>query len=127
MGYADDDAEIQAKAKEWIDAYGVEFLVELIGDYLSDAGERLARLRQAADDGDIDLVTLEAHTLRSSSANLGAVAFAERARQIEHAALAGQVAEAVTGAANIGAMFEDVRVALENVRVQALEKGLLKP
>ena len=75
--------EIRPKAKEWIDEYGEDFLVELIGDYVEDSTARVARLRQAFNAGDAETLTLEAHTLKSSSASLGAQSLSDLAKRLE--------------------------------------------
>ena len=83
---------IRDKAREWAAEYGEDFVVELAGDFLSDATARMARLRQALARGDADSLMLEAHTLKSSSANMGALAFAELAKQFEAAGRNGDLA-----------------------------------
>jgi HPt (histidine-containing phosphotransfer) domain-containing protein len=67
------EREIENKAKKWIDEYGEDFLVELIDVYLNDTPNRLRQLRQAFDGDDTANFVREAHTLESSSANLGAM------------------------------------------------------
>jgi HPt (histidine-containing phosphotransfer) domain-containing protein len=83
------------KAKEWIDEYGAEFLVELIGDYLDDAVVRVGRLREAVATGDAKTVMLEAHTLKSSSANLGAPGLSVIAKRLEEIGRDGDMADSV--------------------------------
>lgn len=77
------DREISNKAKEWIEEYGEEFLVELIDAYLEDAPNRVARLREEFNGGNMAIVIHEAHTLKSSSANIGAMRLSALAKQME--------------------------------------------
>ena len=83
---------IRDKAREWAAEYGEDFVVELAGDFLSDAAARMARLRQALARGDADSLMVEAHTLKSSSANMGALAFADLAKRFEAAGRDGDLA-----------------------------------
>jgi HPt (histidine-containing phosphotransfer) domain-containing protein len=73
-----------------------EFLGELIETWLDDAPRQLALIEAAAADGDAgDLVT-PAHTLKSTSASLGAMEVAELARVMEHQARTGTPADPET-------------------------------
>ena len=86
------EKEIREKARELAEDYGADFVAELAGDYLGEAEQRMVRLRQALVNGDVDAVCYEAHTLKSSSANLGARTFAYLAKQFEEAGHAGNLA-----------------------------------
>ena len=110
------EKEIRAKAKEWIDEYGEDFLVELIGDYLEDALSRVARLRQAADAGDAETLTLEAHTLKSSSASLGAQSLSLLAKHLEEMGRAGALSALADDVARFEAEFAMVKASLEKLR-----------
>jgi HPt (histidine-containing phosphotransfer) domain-containing protein len=65
---------------------GSELLAELVGVFLADAPERMADAARAVASGDFDLLERAAHTLKSSAAQLGAVALSARARDLEIAA-----------------------------------------
>ena len=110
------EKEIVGKAREWIDEYGEDFLVELIDAYLGDAPDRLARLRQALEAGDAETFTFEAHTLKSSSANLGAMKVSAIAKEMEMAGRAGKMAQMAEPAARTEAEFALVKAALEALR-----------
>jgi two-component system sensor histidine kinase/response regulator len=110
------EKEIAAKAKDWIDDYGEDFLVELIDVYLDDTPVRLAQLRQALDGGDAETMTREAHTVKSSSANVGAMTLSALAQQVE---LAGRNGRTDSVAAEVGRMstiFARVKATLEALR-----------
>ncbi len=104
---------IRDKAREWAAEYGEDFVVELAGDFLSDAAARMERLRQALARGDADSLMLEAHTLKSSGANMGALAFADLAKRFEVAGRDGDLA-ALAGEVNcFERQFAAVKASLE--------------
>jgi HPt (histidine-containing phosphotransfer) domain-containing protein len=100
-----------------LDTMGSEF-GDLVRVYLEDAPQRIAAIEAAAAIGDAAAQVAPAHTLKSSSANIGAAALSELARGIEHTARAG----VPTGPAEIAAGIrpEYDRVAAELSRM--LEK-----
>jgi len=58
-------------------------LVELIDLYLQDAPQRMAEIEQSLASGDWKLLERAAHTLKSASANIGALALSEVCRELE--------------------------------------------
>ena len=58
---------------------------ELVGLFLEDYPAHLERLKELAAKGDAESVGRQAHTMKGSAANIGAMALAERAREIEMA------------------------------------------
>ena len=120
VGHLEQDAvdrEISSKAKEWIEEYGEEFLVELIDAYLEDAPNRVANLRDAFDSGNMENVINEAHTLKSSSANIGAMALSALAKQMEFAGRNGQFEGMAEEVQRVEMEFIRVKTALEVLRV----------
>ena len=107
--------EIRDKAKEWIEEYGEEFLLELVGDYLFEASARVARLCQALAGGDADTLTYEAHTLKSSSANLGAQTLSDLAKRFEEAGREGDLTTLVDDAELFERQFAAVKASLEKL------------
>lgn len=88
-----------------------EFLRELVGIYLDDTPLRLLELDQSLASGDRPKFTRAAHSIKGSSANLGAVAVRSVAESLEHrsaqedlSALAGLIVE-------LKAEFEHARLA----------------
>jgi signal transduction histidine kinase/CheY-like chemotaxis protein/HPt (histidine-containing phosphotransfer) domain-containing protein len=71
-----------------LDTMGGEF-GDLVRIYLEDAPQRLGELEAAAKSGDAAAQVSPAHTLKSSSANIGAMGLSDLAKGIEHAARAG--------------------------------------
>ena len=100
-----------------LDTMGGEF-GDLVRVYLEDAPQRMREIEAAAANGDAAAQVAPAHTLKSSSANIGATALSELARGIEHAARAGVPTGPAEIAAGIRPEYE--RVAAELSRL--LEK-----
>ena len=81
--------------------------------------QRLRELEEAAESGDAAAQVAPAHTLKSSSANIGARALADFARRIEHAARTGVVTPPAEIAGGIRREYERVAEALSML----LERG----
>ena len=111
--------EIRLKAQEWVDEYGEEFLQELIDVYLADTPNRLAQLRRAFDGGEIDTAIREAHTLKSSSANLGAMGLSSLAKTMEFAGRNRKLDAMAADLRRFEEQFTQVKTVLEIVRKSA--------
>jgi HPt (histidine-containing phosphotransfer) domain-containing protein len=86
-----------------------EFVHELVATYLAEGAAHLQAMVDAFEGGDIDAVVRPAHTLKSSSAALGAARLAEMSRGIEHAARDGRtdgLADAISEAQATWALTE---------------------
>jgi PAS domain S-box-containing protein len=71
---------------------GDEAIVDEICElFLSEAGPRLEAMERAAADGDAEALRMNAHTLKGSSANVGAVAIASVAGEVERHARADDI------------------------------------
>lgn len=108
--------EIRHKARELADDFGADFLVELVGDYLDEADLRMTRLRQALAGGDATTVTYEAHTLKSSSANIGAQTFSDLAKRFEAVSREGNLAALEGEVESLVRQFAAVKASLEELR-----------
>ena len=106
---------IRDKAREWAAEYGEDFVVELAGDFLSDAAARMERLRQALADGDADTLMLEAHTLKSSSANVGALQLSALCIELETMGRANSTDGAAPKVQALETEFERVKQALAEI------------
>ncbi|MEG3857708.1 response regulator [Microcoleus sp. herbarium12] len=78
------DFHILESLRELDDEEDPDFLGELIKIYLSDAPQYLETIKEAIFLGDADSLKLASHTLKSSSANLGAVSFSEVCKELEY-------------------------------------------
>jgi HPt (histidine-containing phosphotransfer) domain-containing protein len=88
------------------------FLAELIETYLEDGAAQLDALRAAAASGDVAGLVRPAHTLKSSSASIGALVLAEQCRSLEADARSGAVADAGARVDAIVAAFGAAQAAL---------------
>ncbi len=61
-----------------------EFLREIVGIYLEDTPLRIAELDQSLATGDVARFTRAAHSVKGSSANLGAMTVRAVAEKLEH-------------------------------------------
>lgn len=103
-----------------IDAGVIQDLLEVMGDeftdlvrvYLEDAPKSVSQLERAAMSGSLEGLVAPAHSLKSTSANLGALGLSDMAKRIEHGARSGGLpGEAVLLVAELGNEFQ--RVATE--------------
>jgi len=88
------------------------FVDELIDTYLDDATVQLQAMRQAAAAGDVEAMIRPAHSLKSSSANVGATAVEEASRSLEADGRAGVIEDAVARVAACEVAFETAQTAL---------------
>ena len=93
-----------------------EFVSEIVDTYLADAPDQLGGMAAAAAAGDLVTLGRHAHTLKGNSRNVGAVALAEIAREVEEASRSGQIGDAPDRIASAAVEFERVRAALEAAR-----------
>lgn len=94
----------------------VAFVDELIATYVEDGAVQLDALRRAAEAGDIPEMVRPAHSLKSSSDNVGAVVLTTLCRALEADARAGSVASPTDRVRAIAQEFEAVRTALSAAR-----------
>jgi HPt (histidine-containing phosphotransfer) domain-containing protein len=87
-----------------------EFLREITGIFLEDTPERIAELDQSLAAGDAAKFTRAAHSIKGSSANLGAMALRAVAEKLEHQSR-------TSGLVNVGSLVADVKT--EFARAQA--------
>jgi signal transduction histidine kinase/CheY-like chemotaxis protein/HPt (histidine-containing phosphotransfer) domain-containing protein len=104
------DTEI---VRDLVEVMGDEF-TELVRVYLEDTPKALVVLEQAAERGSLEGLIAPAHSLKSTSANLGAMALSELAKRVEHGARSGTLdpREAVALVAEIQRGFQRVNAEL---------------
>ena len=88
------------------------FVDELIDTYIDDATVQLEAMRGAAAAGDAEAMVRPAHSLKSSSANVGATAVAEASRTLEADGRSGSIDDAVARVAACEAAFEAAKAGL---------------
>jgi HPt (histidine-containing phosphotransfer) domain-containing protein len=104
----------QATLDHLLDITGgdLEFLDELVDTYLADGETQIAALQAAVDMDDVQGLVRPAHTLKSSSANVGALSLAEACRTLEADGRGGTVADVGERVAAIADRFAAARAAL---------------
>lgn len=110
------DGAMLEKARSWAEELGEDFLLELIDIFKQDTPQRLAGLRQALERGDFETLRREAHTLKSSSAQLGATAISEMAKEMEALARAGKVHDMADRITRLADEYTQVAIVLGAVR-----------
>lgn len=88
------------------------FLAELVDTYLEDGAAQVEALQAGIAEADVTSLIRPAHTLKSSSASIGAVALAERCRSLEADARAGAVPDAAKRIDAIASAFASVAAEL---------------
>lgn len=91
-------------------------VIQLIDIYLEDTPPRIAALRDAAENGDPAGLKMAAHSLKSSSAGVGALTLSDMSRELEEMGRAGSVSGAAEKAALVEAEYQKVRAELEIIR-----------
>lgn len=88
------------------------FVDELVDTYLEDGAAHVGALRAAAEADDAAAIVRPAHTLKSSSATVGALALADLCRLLEADGRAGAVPDAAERADAVAEAFGAARAAL---------------
>ena len=87
----------------------IELKQEIIQAFLDDVPKRIAHLKGALNGGDMEAIHLVGHTLKGSSANLGACRLRELGEKLERAGKTGDTGEASELLPEIQAEFECVK------------------
>jgi HPt (histidine-containing phosphotransfer) domain-containing protein len=95
---------------------GVEFIVELIDTYNQETGMLIDQLGKALSSGEALTFGGVAHSIKSSSASLGALEFSQQARQLEMMGKANDLAGAEGKVAQLNADFFLVKQRLEELK-----------
>lgn len=88
------------------------FVDELIDTYIEDAAAQIEALRAAAKAGDVAGLVRPAHSLKSSSDNVGAAALTSLCRSLEAEARGGAVVDPAERVAVIATTFQATRTEL---------------
>ncbi len=90
------------------DQVGSDFVIELIDAYAVETADLLNRLQQALAGADAAAFRRLAHSIKTSSASLGALAFAQQARELEMMGKANELARAGAKVDKLTAAFPKV-------------------
>lgn len=96
---------------ELVEVIGAQTL-QIIGVFLDDTPALIAQLQDASVAADLDQLRALAHSLKSASANVGALALSAASRRIEHDARAGTLERPAVAVALLIAEFARARIAL---------------
>ena len=107
------DAEVLDRIRALQRKGSSNILEKAIHHYVSYTPKLLAALSEASAQGDASALQKAAHSLKSSSANLGAVKLVALCKEIEMKAHANTIEKAQSQVAKMHAEYERVRVALE--------------
>jgi histidine phosphotransfer protein HptB len=83
------------------DAVGADFIVELIDTYCEETPTLIAQAQKALEDGNAEVFRRAAHSIKSSSASLGAMPFSALARELEILGKGGNLSGAGAGVARL--------------------------
>ena len=96
----------------------VDFLSEIVEAYLSSSPGLFANMQQAIATGEAPALQRAAHTLKTGSANFGALAFAAQCKELEDMGKMGTLDGAETKFRKLEAAYTQVVAALQ-ARVQS--------
>ena len=88
------DVEVLALLYDPDDENSSEFMVEVINDYLEDAANLVADIKNSIVKQDAGMLRHMAHSLKSTSASLGAIKFSNLCKKIEAISRSGNTAKA---------------------------------
>jgi HPt (histidine-containing phosphotransfer) domain-containing protein len=106
------DSEAISNLRELNPDDGGEFLREIFAIYLEDTPKRIAELKTAFANGDAGTFARAAHTIKGSSANVGARLMKSIAERLEHNARKDGLANVSAGIAECEAEFAVVAAEL---------------
>jgi two-component system, sensor histidine kinase and response regulator len=106
----------QAIYNDLKDVMGADFIVELIDTFNIETEGLINQLRGALDAGDAASFGRLAHSIKSSSASLGALAFSQQARDLEMLGKSGSLDGAEPLVERFSADFLIVKQALEDLK-----------
>ena len=95
---------------------GSDFMVELIDTYCQETGMLIEQLYQTLASRDTAAFGRCAHSIKSSSASLGALIFSQQARELEMMGKANDLSEAESKLEKLAADFVLVKQSLEELR-----------
>ena len=99
-----------------------DLLKRLINAYFGYAPKAVEGLRQAASEGSIEAVRMAAHSLKSSSASMGAKNLSALFKEMEHSAAAGNASAMIPLMDQVSAEFERVIASLSELDLSDLSQ-----
>jgi len=107
------DTETYRHLKELM---GADYMVEVVDTYNTETGDLIEKLRLACSGGDAASFGRLAHSIKSSSASLGALALSQQARALEMIGKSGDLAGVGDKLERLAADFVLVKSRLEELK-----------
>ncbi len=92
-----------------------KILTQIIDNYLEDAPPLLQQIREAVVNADSEALRIAAHTLRASSANLGAIVFSQLCKELEALGRQGTTSNAEKLLPSLEKSYQTFKNTLQNV------------
>lgn len=108
------DAAALQELKEMAGEEASEIVVEVINCYLEDSPKLLDAITQAITEGNAEVLRRSAHSLRSSSASLGATSLSQLSKELEYIGRGGNTEGADVIFSQAKAEYERVEAALRS-------------
>jgi len=105
------------RLKAYLGEDALEFLIELAPMFLESAPKHLSSLYRAVSQGDSDMLFKAAHTLKGSSASIGAIPLSKLSKQVEQVGRDGSLADVVPKIKLLEAEYERVKEVLTAYQV----------
>ncbi len=96
------------------------FVAQVLETFIANSAQLITGLRAGAEQANPAEIHRAAHSLKSNSANVGALTLAQFCRELEELSRYSNPADAVERAGQIAVEFERVKAALEKFRIDAL-------
>lgn len=106
----------QKTYRELKDLMGADYVIEIVDTYLQETATLIQQLQQALDAGDAGSFGRLAHSIKSSSASLGALHFSLQARELEMLGKANDLAGVGSKFEQLAANFTLVTSRLQELR-----------
>jgi len=99
------------------ESVGADFIGELIDTFTGDTPKQVAVMRHALAQGDVEQFRRAAHSVKSTSANFGAMQLSALAKELEMLAKSGGLDGATEMLARLEAHYSQVVLDLQQLRV----------
>jgi HPt (histidine-containing phosphotransfer) domain-containing protein len=93
-----------------------EFLVELLETYFTDSPQQFTTMHEALSSGNAEDFRRAAHSLKSNSANFGAMTLSRKAKDLEELGKAGDLEKADEPLTEAEVEYSHVKSALEGIQ-----------
>ncbi len=112
------DVKVLQELRKMLGEDDPQTLAEVIESYLADMPALMQAIQAAVDRADARALCLSAHTLKSTSATIGAIAFSKLLLRLEEIGKASTTAEAISIVSELWAEYERVQEDLQSIARQ---------